>query len=956
MKKFILALIFFIFIFKNNAFAQRIGFSDEKWKTLQTEHFDVIFPEKQQDLGLYYAQQAEIAYKNLTTVFTNKPERTVIIVNDNTDLSNGYATPIPYAHIMVYSVPVGEQDVLSESGEWGKELITHEMTHILQLEPALGAYRYLRPIFGSIIAPNLLMPLWWKEGMAVEMETQFSAQGRLRSHYQDATLRAMVLDKTLFQNTLAKANEVLPSWPYGGRPYLFGSIFWHSLVKDTNIQAIDKITSHQGRRVPYFVEAPMNEVSQKNYEGQYSKALYEIDHQAKKQIELLKTQTLTNFQTLNITGHAAYNPKWSESFKLLAYLEQKDSEQEIIILNSQLEKLRLKNLPTGVISSLSFYPSEKKIIFAKAEQKNSKQKFSDLYTYNIETDQTEQLTFNERAREPSFSDDGKTIFYISTFNGKTQIKSFNLNSKLIETLAESDFEHRYQSPLYWKNQNNEEFVLVSKRDSLGKQKLHIIHLRNKTESVSSLNFQNIKFLRKSQSNDIYFTSSENGVFNIYVTKDLQTASPITNSLTGIWSYDIDSTNKKIWVAAMSSTGFKIYSAPLETRTSPLAKIKTLTEGSYNNPKNLITNPTASSTKISPEDYSAGSYLWPQYWIPFISTGSSSKGVYLQAQTSGHDPIKIHEYALQANYDTALEKGGFTGFYTNSSLPVPVQISALLQSKYLGDITNTVETQTAAISLLPDIFSLNKNLTLQAGIELQTTEWSDVVTEFWGPYIQLTYLNYSQNVFSISPESGWAASLKYESLQQSKKVEYDTNSQDYNRTSASLVGYFSPWLPEHHAILIKASGLHIAEEVGSRYGIISESNVLLADSPLPQFILRGYQASQFYGRKAWNVNMEYRFPLFNIEKGSGTDPFFMKRLSAAIITDGLAVEGGSYTADKTYENRKLDESFWSSGLELKLDTTVGYVIPMKFILGVYFPSSSKFSNSPQTGLGLQLGGF
>lgn len=47
--------------------------------------------------------------------------------------------------------------------------------------------KFFKTFLGSIVAPTLLLPRWWHEGIAVEMETRFSNFGRLRSTYQDAS-------------------------------------------------------------------------------------------------------------------------------------------------------------------------------------------------------------------------------------------------------------------------------------------------------------------------------------------------------------------------------------------------------------------------------------------------------------------------------------------------------------------------------------------------------------------------------------------------------------------------------------------------------------------------------------------------------------------------------------------------------------------------------------------------
>lgn len=932
--------LFFLLLFTHHtrAQAERVGLANEAWKTIKTEHFDVIFTAKQQDLGLYYANVAEKAYENLATVFINRTERVIIVVNDTTDVSNGYASRIPYAHIMAYSVPIGSHESLSEAGDWARELITHELTHILQFEPALGIYKYIRPIFGTIVAPNLLMPLWWKEGMAVEMETQFSPGGRSRSHFQDASLRAFVMDKKLFQYTISQANEVLPSWPYGSRPYLFGSLFWESLVRDTKIESVNTLVSRQGQRVPYAIESPMREITGRTYDEQYTKALMFVEENATQQLTKLKEQPLDTIETLKISGQSSYSPRWSEDLKILAYIEQVESKGYLSFKNESGETLNLKKRPSE-ISGLEFMPHAKKILYSKVDDINSKYKISDLHIYDLEAEKSERLTTNQRAREASFSDDGKRIVFVSTDSGRTQIKILDIQSKEIKTLISSHFKERFQSPIFW----SENDILFSKVSENGQQKIYKFAISEKKETTLPLNFEGIRFLRKKK-NELYFTSYQNGVNNVYVTQDLTTATPVTHVPIGVWSFDVDPTNHKIWATNITSEGFAIAALELKKRP-PLPVIENKRTKHYK-----FTDHKTPHKDYGSEDYTASSYLLPTYWLPFVTTSTNSRGVYFQAQTSGHDPINEHEYSVLGSYDTDLQKGGFQGFYINSATSVPVQMAATVHNQALGTNENIVETKTGSLGILPDMFKLSKNLTFQTGVEYQQTEINGSQTQHWGPSATLQYVDYDQNIFQISPQNGWGAYLKYVHWKNLK------DSRDYNKALVSLVGYYSPWLPKHHTMMTRVSTLMTFESVPARFGTSNDSQFLNSDVVIPQFVLRGYSPSQFYGRSIWNTNWEYRFPIATLEKGTGTYAYFLKRLSGAVVVDGLGVEGGSITEDNAYQKRYLNESFWSSGLEIKLETTIGYVLPMNFVLGAYLPHSPLFRSSAQIGINIQVGGF
>ena len=155
-------LLTLMLLFSANAWAQEVPAS---WSfvILKSAHFDIVVNARQQDLGQFYAFKLEEAYDFLNPLFTDKPERTVVIINDKTDVTNGYATGIPYPHIMAYPVLAGPSESLGESGDWALELLSHEYTHILTFEPATGFMKYLRFVFGTIVSPNILLPRWWKE-------------------------------------------------------------------------------------------------------------------------------------------------------------------------------------------------------------------------------------------------------------------------------------------------------------------------------------------------------------------------------------------------------------------------------------------------------------------------------------------------------------------------------------------------------------------------------------------------------------------------------------------------------------------------------------------------------------------------------------------------------------------------------------------------------------------------
>lgn len=940
-------LFFFYFIscclLSNPAFAQRIGHSGEEWKIIKTEHFDVVVNAKHLDLGRYYAFASEKAYKNLSQVFTHMTEKMVVVVNDTTDVPNGYATRIPYPHIMAYSVVAGDHDSLSESGDWASILITHELTHILQFEPATGVYSVLRPIFGNVIAPNMLMPSWWKEGMAVEVETQFSDTGRTRSVYQDAVLRSFVLEGKMDKYDLPQANEVLPSWPYGNRPYLFGSLFFSQLIADTqDLKSVNFLASRQGERAPYFIETPMNELTGQSYEATYLKALKTAEEFGQAALQKIKQKPLSQIKFLTKPEQSSARPTISKVHGLIAYLQTIEDKNFVYITDINGKKQSFKNLPKGSLQSLSFHPIEKKLLFTKVDSVDSKYLLSDLYEYNLETEKTTPLTTAARVRSAVYSDDGKQVAFLSTENGQTQIRLMDVETKAVQLIADSTFTTRFETVVFW----NSSTLLVNKINETGAYSLVKIDLATKVESPVALNYKKIRFMKKHK-DSLYFVSSQSGVNNLYVSNDLSSAKPLTNLSTGLWSFDLTDDSKEVIGSVMTGYGFRVARI---SKFENLDKLPVIENKIIERYKNKSTDFTAPSTEET--DYAAGSYLWPSYWIPFISTSSSSRGVFVQAQTDGFDPLKLHRYSVVASYNSELSRGNFNGAYVNSVYKTPFKLASVVQSHALGVFTNIVQKTNHSFSLLPDLFSYNKSLGLELGYQIADTK---LVTNavHHGPYFEVVYKNYSKNIFEISPVSGWGTSVKYEYLTLS--TDNTGLGQNFDRSEFSLLGFYRfDAMPKHHAMKARLSGLMTFQSVLARYGSSSTSGFAVEDSLIPQFVNRGYASAQFYGRNIFNANFEYRLPISNVETGSGSDAYYFKRISGAIVADALGVDGFGLGKDLLTYPLAASEIIYSTGAELKIESTIGYILPMNFVLGFYLPHSNTFADSAQFGLSLQIG--
>ncbi len=945
-----LYLIFVLLVsFSTPVFAQRIGDSREKWHMLTTPHFEIFYSAEHQDLGLYYSRIAELSYAEIMTVFTVAPtEKIVVILNDSTDAPNGFTTLLPYPYIMIYPVQAGRDDALSESAEWAKELFIHELAHVMQLYPAESYFKIFKPILGSIVAPNLLLPLWWKEGMAVEIESRFTHQGRTRSYFQDAGIRALVLENKLFTYTLAEANEVLPTWPYGGRPYLFGSMLMGDIGSKNQGKAINDLTLGHASTLPYWsVEHTHEQLFGNNYESHYLLTLDSYQRQAEEQLKTLSTVSPTTTTAVDPKLISGRHPRFNTDGTRLGLISLEKKGKKISFYNFDDEtkkwnKLKFKKAPNGDISSFEFHPYQNKIVFAKIDLVDIKRSFSDLYIFNLDEDKETQITKSARAKNPIWNNQGTVLYYISTFNGKTQLKAFNVSTESTDQLLELSYSERlHEISLY-----NEDELFVGIKDVKGNITPKLFNLTTHKLTDLKVIAPEIEHL-KYRFGKVYFTSVKNGVTNIYY-KNQSEEIPVSHLLTGALDFDV---NKNNLAAATLHTanGFAVHSFDLQTYKT-LPKISNRFRDRYE----YVDRPVP-EFEATQEDAKSLKYLYPHYWIPFFSTSSANNSSYFQILTAGQDPLLIHRYNLSVDYDTFIKKAGYHFDYINSAFTWPFTLMAQRTFSPIGNTEIFIERSNASLGFIPDTFKISPKLLMNAGMQFSEVDQSDLRTEHSGPYLQVSYKSINQTAFDIYPTSGWGTFIQLEN-QKSTDRDVPKLLGDYDQITGSLLGYNSLWLPEDHTMYAKFNFLHTVQKVSTRFGTSNAVLPTLADSTAPDFVLRGYGAGQFFGSRMVSVNTEYRFPLQTLNKGSGTYMYYLKRVNGALVIDGLSVYGGAFDKDDVLKAENMSRSFWSAGAELRLETTLGYLLPVNFILGYYRPLSPQYAeDDAQFGFSLQLGG-
>lgn len=194
-----------------------------RFRTMSTAHFVIYFHHGEEPLARRLAVIAEETWLKLTAPFdATPPPLTHVVLVDQSDSANGFATPLPYNTIVMGATWPAGSDLIGNLDDWLRLVFTHEFTHTIHLDRAKGWARLFRRAFGRtpLAFPNLYLPAWQIEGLATYEESEVAGAGRLHA----GDFRAIVSEAARAGRLepLGRVNGGLTAWPNGLAPYAYG--------------------------------------------------------------------------------------------------------------------------------------------------------------------------------------------------------------------------------------------------------------------------------------------------------------------------------------------------------------------------------------------------------------------------------------------------------------------------------------------------------------------------------------------------------------------------------------------------------------------------------------------------------------------------------------------------------------------------------------------------------------
>lgn len=918
------------------------------YRVLYTPHFEIIFRDHQRDLAKRYALAAEQAYELLQPIFKEGPDVTPIFIKDDTDASNGMAAFLPYPIITVNPVLPGALDSIDDYGDWPFEMIAHEYTHILNMYPAHGIYAPFKYLFGSVLRPNAILPKWYLEGLAVNLESRLSDHGRLRAPETFAYARALEIGHRLDLENIAKINEQeLGTWPYGNRPYTFGGWWWSDVQEQKGLGVIETWNQNFSRRIPFLLNGPMREQTGKSAAENLDATIFELQAEAGREVAALKKDNLSApVRLVDENGEQRVFAISPSGDRLLYFLNHPHLPGSPITGTEAKLKTRTspaqpfidvqgKRLFKSVGTTRARWLNDNLFVFDQIDISDPYYTFRDLYLYDLEKDQTIRLTKRMRAEQPSPSPRGNKIVFIKNDGGRNHLALLELDGtavKKVRYLAHANLQQRLSGPEFI---NEEEIVFALRQRGAG-EKLYVMSLKDrkiKPWAQSPLtSAQNPRATAKG----LLVSDDHTHVRNIYLIPYTGgRAQAVTNTLTHVEVADFDPERNELVFSELTPQGNRLMSEPLT-----VFKPATLERPKLPPPP----VPQTKKIQVSEESYQPIRYLLPHYWIPFVY--SVEDGMLFQGSTTNSDPAGINTYSLAAQYDTVTRKPAYGASYMNASFPLNFAVDYAHTVSYLGASRRTVVGNGANLNFSDPAWPFNSTFwRWNLG-----GAWTDTTGAFnrykrLGPGGGLTY---NRMDTPINTWGGWLFSVSHqEYLAQANYLAYGRS---YVRTALKfpIFGASKVFIQARAAFAPKMPTSALLDlgdrSIGGNYMV----NLTNSD-----FLLRGYPSGQFVGRKILNANFEYSLPIWELAKGAGTFPVFLKALEAVAFADAMSVDGAGYRTDKkAYFASSLNRYFMGTGAELRLSATGAYHLPFTLTFGGYYGINKQFGGgfTPFIGFG------
>lgn len=953
---------------------------DEAWRTLQTPHFRVTYPQGLEGLARRAGDRGEMAWKLLEERFVPGPSGKVdMVITDHADFSNGYSKVFPSNRIVIFAPPPLDGYSLTHMDEWMELVITHELVHVFHLDLNRGLGSAFRRVFGRVPTrwptfAGSATPGWTVEGIATYYESALTDAGRVRGSFHEMILRTAILEGGF--ESINRVSSDAPTWPGGQRYYVYGSLFLNHLLEKHGEAAMTAfVEAVAGQWIPFRLDSAARTAFGESFSEAWEEWEGElVARYGALQAELAAAAPLTKGERLTQEGFYALNPVPSPDGREVAFSRYDSrSDPQIRLIDAGTGESR-KLTRINRLANLAWTP-QGELLFSQTEYTDSYRVRGDLYLAGTDG-QVERVTQGARLDHPHAHPGGGTAVAVQEEGGTNRLVLVELKDGELRPLTEYDALTHWAYPRWspdgkwiavarWRPGAYYDVVLL---DSEGR----VVHEVTRDRAVD---------IAPSWSPDgrwLLWSSDRSGIPNLYaVDIDPATGEPgqrkqVTNVLGGAAYPSVDAQSRWIYFSGYHTDGWHIERIPFDPDgwITPLPANPSLRV-------QVDTSRYLREVQGREGRYNPLPTLRPTYWMPQYRSGDEAGSVEILNpgygfSTSGEDLVGRHRYLLSGVFSSGPGKFNGGASYAFAGLGNPVFTGAFTQyfdadgpltaPDESGDLLYIVERERAlglgatflrrrartisSLSLSGSHIWEHRTLLDGSLEESELFRLNRPDSRLAEGRASVSFGNARIHPFSISPEDGVGIFLRGRFREELALADSIRDVAGDDRSLQDLIGQLTLYkgfrLPGfgNHVLALRGSG-GVAQgpgadayhfEVGGSSGGSGPTALQLGGGLF--FPLRGYATARRSGRFAWSATAEYRFPLLLVNWGPGLIPLHLDWLSGTIFMDAGNAWGSEF--DMVGHDNPMKDPLASVGGEITARVFPLWYANMEFRFGVAVP--------------------
>jgi WD40 repeat protein len=940
------------------------------FKTLRTAHFVIYFHQGEAAIADRLATIAEDTWRQLQQPLgTLPPRRTHVILVDQTEAANGFATPVPYDTVLVTAVWPAGSDFIGNTEDWLRLAFTHEFTHIVHLDRSEGWARFVRGVFGrtEVAFPNLFLPAWQIEGLAAYEESVITGEGRLHAgDFRAVTTEAARAGRL---EPLDRANGGLIDWPDGQAQYAYGVGFHAWLAEQYGAARFADLARATARRVPY--------TASRVFERIYGKSLGALwkDYEASVARAAPPAAPLDPVTRLTTDGFVVSGPRFLSPTEI-AYAVRTPHAFPALNAVALDGSSAPRRLATRYLGSTAAVTSDT-IYFDQQELRRNVGLYSDLYALDRRSGRVRPVSSDARLLDPDSAADERTIVCVQDAPGRRDLVMLRLataaghptaatattarapaadgttdTGQTITTLL-SDADTQYNAPRF---SPDGRLIAVERHRRGFDTEIVLVDVETRAVRViasrAGTRFVTPAWRRDGRAIVAAASAGDDAPFNL-IEMPIDGGPPrqITHTTGGATWPDVSADGTTLVYVGYTADGFDLFSMPYPAAPEGDSPAAPMEPAGATTPMATAANrrapdappPGPAGHVDSPRTVSAyrpWPTLKPTSWSPVIERDVDQ--IRVGAAVAGYDALQYHVYAASASWLVSGPASAITPaaatpdwqlYYAYNRWRPILWVSASTQTSFFaGPATDSGAPSSATdrereieAGVTVPISHVRTSYTALASLIRAVDDFSlpgaaitrdrTAVRAGWATTTAHQY------GYSISPEQGVTAGITAELVRRALGAFSDAT------TITADARLYLPSFARHHVIAIRAAA---GASTGSP---ASERTFLLGGGgPNPSVLdfgrssaslLRGFAADTFAGSHVAVLNADYRWPIAFPQRGVGTWPLFLQTIHAAVFADA----GHAWT--RTFRAGDLESDV---GAEISTDVVAGYFLPLTLTAG------------------------